>query len=87
MHDTRTVRKSRVDRMNAEKGCSVADCTRRLVATEGSSGSALPGILQAALSAWAESEQREIHPKRGASGPASQAAAREMLRRAQSEGR
>lgn len=57
------------------------------VATDRSSGSALPGILQGALSAWAESEQREIHPESGTSGPASQAAAREMLRRAQAEGR
>lgn len=51
------------------------------MATDCSSGDA------GTLSAWAESEKREIHPERSTSGPASQAAAREVLDRAQSEGR
>jgi hypothetical protein len=34
------------------------------------------------LADWAESDEREIHPERGESGPASQAATRELLRRA-----
>lgn len=34
------------------------------------------------LADWAESDDRDIHPERGSAGAASQAAAREMLRRA-----
>ena len=34
------------------------------------------------LADWAESDARDIHPERGSAGAASQAAAREMLRRA-----
>ena len=38
-----------------------------------------------ALTAWAEGAEREIHPERGEGGEASQAIAREMLRRADAE--
>lgn len=35
------------------------------------------------LTRWAEASEREIHPGRGTSGPASQAAARKLLRNAE----
>ena len=38
-----------------------------------------------ALADWAESDGREINPERGEGGEASQAIAREMLRRADAE--